>query len=147
MATLGALLTSATYVTRTLKNKDLEDDKKRTLAVNQTLCWIVPTIASYSVDKLIGGWVKQNEYRFSGQEQRVADILKIEGKSEQAKAVLKKLSKNVKGVRILASLATFTLIYRYVTPVLITPFANKIGDKINAKRAEKKVAQAQTKVA
>ena len=33
MATFGALLTSGTYVTRTLKNKDLEDDKKRTLAV------------------------------------------------------------------------------------------------------------------
>ena len=48
------------------------------------------------------------------------------------------------GVRILADLMTFTLIYRYVVPVLITPIANKIGDKINAKKAEeKRLAQEQ----
>ena len=50
----------------------------------------------------------------------------------------------MKGVRALAALAVFTLIYRYATPVLITPIANKIGDKLNerskAKEAEAKVA-------
>ena len=39
---------------------------------------------------------------------------------------------------------TFTLIYRYAVPVIITPIANKIGDKINAKKAEeKRLAQEQ----
>lgn len=147
MATFGALLTSATYVTRTLNNKELEEDKKRTLAVNQTLCWIVPTIAAYSVDKLINNWVKKNEYRFSGIQQHIAEKLRIDGKPEEAKAVMDKLSKNVKGVRILASLATFTLIYRYATPVLITPLANKIGNWANARRAEKQAAEKEAQTA
>ena len=44
--------------------------------------------------------------------------------------------KKLKAVRPLASLLTFTLIYRYITPVLITPLANKLGNKINSKHAE-----------
>jgi hypothetical protein len=63
MATFGALLTSGTYVARTINNKNLEQDKRRTLAINQTLCFIVPTIAAYTVDSIINGWVKKNEYR------------------------------------------------------------------------------------
>ena len=141
MATFGALLTSATYVTRTLKNKNLEDDKKRTLAVNQTLCWIVPTIAAYSVDKVINNWVKGREYRYSGKQQHLADKLKLEGKTKEAKELLDGLGKKVKGIRILASLSVFTIIYRYATPVLITPLANRIGNKINANRAAKQKEQ------
>ena len=146
MATFGALLTSATYITRTLNNKDLEDDKKRTLAVNQTLCFIVPTIAAYLVDGAISNWVKKQEYRFKNVNFGVAEKLKAEGKTEAAEKLVKQVLKNSNGVRILASLATFTMIYRYATPVLITPIANKIGNWANARRAEKQNAQS-TKVA
>ena len=147
MATFGALLTSGTYVTRTLKNKDLEDDKKRTLAVNQTLCFIVPTIAAYTVDKLIGGWVKKQEYRFKNVNLGVAEKLKATGNKDAAEKLVKEIVKNSNGVRILASLATFTMIYRYATPVLITPLANKIGNWANARRAEKQAAQKEAQTA
>lgn len=147
MATFGALLTSSTYVTRTLGNKDLEDDKKRTLAVNQTLCFIVPTIAAYTVDKLISGWVKKQEYRFKNVNLGVAEKLKADGKTEAAEKLVKQIVKNSNGVRILASLATFTMIYRYATPVLITPLANKIGNWANARRAEKQAAEKEAQTA
>ena len=38
---------------------------------------------------------------------------------------------------------TTTLLYRYITPVGVTPLANKIGNKMNAK---KKAQQAQLEV-
>ena len=44
----------------------------------------------------------------------------------------------MKGIRTLASITIFAIIYRYLTPVLITPFANKIGDKWNASKATNK---------
>lgn len=147
MATFGALLTSGTYVTRTLGNKELEDDKKRTLAVNQTLCFIVPTIAAYTVDKLIGGWVKKQEYRFKNVNLGVAEKLKADGNKDAAEKLVKQIVKNSNGVRILASLATFTMIYRYATPVLITPIANKIGNWANARRAEKQAAEKEAQTA
>ena len=67
-------------------------------------------------------------------------LAKSEGKD--VSAMEKSLGNRIKGVRILASLATFTLIYRYITPVLITPIANKIGDKLNAKSKEKHAEKA-----
>ena len=47
------------------------------------------------------------------------------------------LGNKLKGISVLASLSVFTLIYRFATPVLITPVANWISNKINEnKKAE-----------
>lgn len=140
MVALGSLITSGTYVQRTLTNKDLDPDRRRTLAVNQALCFFVPTFAAYSVDKLINEAVKKNEYRYTGLKLHDLEMDKIAGKlTPQVEAdAYKSLGKKAKGVRVLASLAVFTLIYRYATPVLITPIANKIGDWWNARIAAKK---------
>ena len=136
MATLGSLITSSVYVQRTLSNKDMDSDRKKTLAVNQALCFFVPTAASYSVDSLINNWVKNKGYRFTGLQKHLIAKAKAEGKD--VSAMTESLGNRIKGVRILATLATFTLIYRFLTPVLITPIANKIGDKLNEKSQAKK---------
>ena len=147
MQAFGALLTSGTYVARTINNKNLDDDKRKTLAINQTLCWIVPTIAAYAVDRGINDFVKKKiEYRYSGLQQQKAAVEKLKGNTKASEAILGSLSKKVAGVRTLVSMAVFTIIYRYATPVIITPIANKIGDRINAKKAAKN-AQAEAKVA
>lgn len=144
MSVLGSALTSGMYVHQTLNKDELDPDKRRTLAINQTLGFIVPTIAAYSVNSLINSSVKKKEYKFTGRQQRNIDIAKMEGRLEDAKKMAKELGNKKKGVRILADLMTFTLIYRYAVPVIITPIANKIGDKINAKKAEeKRLAQEQ----
>ncbi len=142
MATLGAMITSGVYVARTLTNDKLEPERRRTLGINQVLCFIVPTIAAYTVDSLINGWVKNNEYRFGNLQRNDVEKARLLGKEVPAD-FNKKLGTKLKGVRLLASLATFTLIYRYATPVIITPVANWIGDKINAN----KKAKAETKQA
>ena len=144
MSVLGSALTSGMYVHETLNKKELDPDKRRTLAINQTLGFIVPTVAAYSVNSLINNSVKKKEYKFTGRQQRNIDIAKMEGRIKDAEKMSKELGNKKKGVRILADLMTFTLIYRYAVPVIITPIANKIGDKINAKKAkEKKLAQGQ----
>ena len=136
MATLGSLITSSVYVQRTLTNKDLDADRRRTLAINQALCFFIPTIAAYTVDHALKDWTKKQEYKYSGWQEHKTDIAKFEGKVLNKKEVAKELGQKLKGVRILSSLATFTLIYRYATPVIITPIANWIGDRINTKKAE-----------
>ena len=145
MATLGALLTSSVYMYQTLHKKDLDDDRKRTLAVNQCLCFIVPTICAYTVDKLLKNWTKEKiEYKYaSKQEQKIA-LAKLNNASpEEIEKLQKGLGSKLKGVRTLVSLAIFALIYRYVAPVLITPVANRIGERVNEKKhAEKAQANA-----
>ncbi len=131
MTTLGSLITSSVYVQRTLSNKDMDSDRKKTLAINQALCFFVPTAAAYTVDSMLNNWVKEKGYRFTGLQKHLIAKAKAEGKD--VAELERSLGQRIKGVRILAGLATFTLIYRYLTPVLITPVANKIGDWLTAK--------------
>ena len=147
MQAFGALLTSGTYVARTVNNKDLDPEKRKTLAINQTLCWIVPTIAAYAVDRSINDFVKKKiEYRYSGLQQQKAAVEKLKGNAKASEEILGSLSKKVAGVRTLASLAVFTIIYRYATPVIITPIANKIGEW-NSNRQKAKIAKNENQTA
>ena len=69
--------------------------------------------------------------------ENVGDVLIIKGSDE----ILKSLKKKPAGFRVLASLSVFAIIYRYATPVLITPVANWIGDKYNARLKAKREAK------
>ena len=140
MATLGSLITSGVYVKQTLDNKKLDPDKRRTLAVNQVGCFIVPTICAYTVNSMLANFNKKMEYRYNGLKEQQIAMLRGEN-AEKARELAEKMGARLKGFGALSRLATFTLIYRYITPVLITPIANKIGDKINSK-TEDKVAEA-----
>ena len=141
MATLGSLITSSVYVQQTLTKKDLDEEKRRTLAINQGLCFVIPTICAYTVNNLISKKVKETEYRYAGKRQHMQDVAKINKDSNFDFKKFKEASgTKLKGIRILASLATFTLIYRYLTPVLITPLANWIGNLINSKDKDNKSA-------
>jgi len=141
MVVLGSLIQSGVYVNRTLSNKDLDDDRKKTLAINQALCFVIPTIAGYTVNSALGDVVKKIGYRYTGLKKREIASLKAQGNEEAAKKaaeVAEKLGKNIKGVGMLARLLSFTLIYRYLTPVLVTPVANKLGDKYFSKKPVEK---------
>lgn len=140
--TAGSLITSGVYVQQTLTKKELDPDRKRTLAINQVLCFFIPTAAAYTVDKSIKNWVKENEYRYAGlQEYKIAKA-KAEGASEKViKEMHKSLGERIRGVRPFASLAVFTLIYRYITPVLITPVANMIGEALQKRNKGKQAVQ------
>ena len=145
MATLGSILTSATYMYKTLNNKDLDSDKRKTLAVNQGLCCVIPTIGAYTVSKLLSKFKKNAEYKYCGLKEQQIALGQIS--KEEAKELKKTFGDKLKGFNALTSLITFTLIYRYITPVAITPVANWIGRNLNGedKKDEQKVAESQNK--
>ena len=143
MATLGSILTSATYMYKTLNNKDLDSDKRKTLAVNQGLCCVIPTIGAYTVSKLLSKFKKNAEYKYCGLKEQQIALGQIS--KEEAKELKKTFGDKLKGFNALTSLITFTLIYRYITPVAITPIANWIGRKLNGedKKDEQKITENQ----
>lgn len=148
MQVLGSAITSATYMQTTMKNKNFDKDNARTLAVNQFLCFVIPTIGAYVVDRAITDLKKQMEYNYAAKLEKAAS--NAIGKEKDKILAMK--GNNIKGVRILLGILTTTLLYRYITPVAVTPLANKIGNKMNAKKkaqqslaADEQVKQNQVK--
>lgn len=64
--TLGSVITSGLYMQRTLTNKELDKDRKNTLAVNQGLTFAVSTVGAYALDKYVKGWWDNVTARFAG---------------------------------------------------------------------------------
>ena len=135
MSAFGSLITSGTYAYRTFTNDKLEKDNKNTLVINQLLCFAVPTALAYTINRKLGGKVKAAEYAFSGAMKGLVQRGQIT--ENEYNDFAKKLPKRLKSVKTLASLATFTLIYRYVTPVIITPVANFTGRFIRNMKQQK----------
>lgn len=128
MATLGSVLTSSVYMYKTATNKDLEPKSRKTLAINQGLCCVIPAIGAYTVSNKLSKFKKNVEYRYRGLKEQQVALGQI---SKQEAEILKsKLGNNLKGLGALTGLVTFTLIYRYLTPVVVTPVANWIGRKL-----------------
>lgn len=132
---IGSLVTSLAYMIGTLKSKDIEKKNGRTLAINQGLGFAVPTIAAYTVDSLLRSFNKSLEYSYSAANERKIALQKLS--KTQAAEALERLNKGLRGFRTGLSILTFTMIYRLIAPVLITPVANKAGNWLNAKIDEK----------
>ncbi len=64
--TLGSVITSGLYMQRTLTNKELDKDRKQTLAVNQGLTLIVSTLGAYALDGYMKNWWDNVTARFAG---------------------------------------------------------------------------------
>lgn len=59
MQVMGSIIISGMYMTQTLRNKQLDDDRKKTLAINQGLTFVLSTLGSYIIDeKLENRWEK-----------------------------------------------------------------------------------------
>ncbi|GEM_PF-6860872 len=147
-AVVGSLVTSFAYAYNTLKNKRLEKKNSNTLAINQTLNFVVPTILGYTLDKLISGHTKNWEYKFAA---RLEKAIASAGLThEEHEIALQRATKQLKGVRTLAGIATFTFLYRYLAPVAITKPANRMGEwlgkKLDAKK-ENEIPEARMEVA
>lgn len=124
LMTVGSVVLSGFYVKQTLNNDKLDDKKKRILALNQSIVWGISTFMCYTFDKLA--------------KTKIDDLIKRFEKLNLADA---KLPKYKKGIKIAASTVIFDMIYRFVTPVAVTPIANTIGNRIQEKK-EAKLAQA-----
>ena len=127
---LGSLVTSSAYMKATLDNPNFDKKNANTLAINQGLGFVIPTIAAYTTDAMMRDFNKTLEYAYSAKQEKnfALGTFADEAAKEAAK---KKLSNRLKGFRAFIGIVTFTTIYRYISPVAITPIANMIGNKIN----------------
>lgn len=126
MTTAGSVVTTATYAGASLKTlrKDEEQKKRaKTLVLNQVMVTGLSTLGAYTINDWLGDKTKKLGYKF-----------------REANQGNPKLPTYMKGFDIAKSLLIFSVMYRYVAPVVVTPLASKIGNYVFGKD-EKKAAQ------
>lgn len=120
---LGSTALSGFYVLKTFKNKQMDEDKRKTLAINQALVWAVSTAMAYTFD----GWAK-NQF-----DEKI--LKRFEKANKLNTAIDKKRLESLKaGMNIARPIIIVDMVYRFIAPVIITPFANAIGNKIKENR-------------
>lgn len=179
MQVIGSIIISGMYMNQTLRNDNLEPDKRKTLAVNQGLTFVASTILSYLIDDAIKEkWENlTRKYTVANLELGKHDKLSKQERTALYKQKLKELNKKIadwnderlkdfnakvksgdlaadskfkvgnvadyvakkmpesnlstmlKGMGVLQKLIVFGTIYRFISPVAVTPLANWIGSK------------------
>lgn len=119
LTTASSIVLSGLYVNKTLHNDKLDADKKRTLAINQAGVWAVSTLLCYTLNMLV--------------EKKTGDII---SKFKLFNNTLNEaeIAHYTEGIKNAKSLMIFDIIYRYLTPVAVTPLATHIGNKIQEKK-------------
>lgn len=120
LMTFGSVILSGFYVIRTLDNKNLDEKKKKTLALNQSAVFGVSTILCYTLDGLLNKGLTRFTSRYE-----------IINAPKMKREILEKC---VKGMPVMKTVGVFDIIYRLIAPVLITPVANHFGNKLNDKK-------------
>jgi len=128
LTVFGSTLLNGFYIIKTINNKDLEEDKRKTLAINQGLVWAVSTVCAYTFDSLSGNFVTALTKRFE-------EVNKRKNYTEKQMTLLKN------GISCAKSMIVIDMVYRFLAPVAVTPIANHIGNRLKEKKAAK-LAQA-----
>jgi len=113
--TISSVITSGLYAYRTLNNEQLDKDRRNTLAINQLLTLGTSIVGSYALDISIDKWWNKviNNYKKAQPKDIAPEIL----------------NRRVTGMGLLKKMFIIGMVYRYLVPVLVTPIANKLGDK------------------
>ena len=122
MACLTSLVLSGFYMKQTLQNKKLDKKKRTTLAVNQGTVAVLAGIMAYAVDNIVNKKIENYTEKF-----------KMVNYKEEPKL----LKEHLTGIKNAKTMMIFGLMYRFISPVVVTPLANMIGDKIQAKGNKK----------
>ena len=124
-ATTGVVI-SGFYMYNTAKSKKIEPEQKKPLMVNMGLVTALATTAGIIADTAVDKRIKNYQEFF---------------KQKNPQMDTKTLDSCVTGIRGAATLLIFTMIYRYIAPVVVTPIANKISNHFFGKNdADKKSA-------
>lgn len=115
---LGSTLLSGFYIAKTLTNDKLDEIKRKTLAINQTAVFVASTILAYTFDGIMNKKTDaiKNEFK------RIN-----EGKPGWT-------GDHLKGIEAAKKIMIFTTMYRFIAPVLVTPLANYIGNRLQNKK-------------
>lgn len=132
LLTAGSVLLTSLYITRTLTNKSLDEDRRKTLAINQGIVCGVSAAMAYGVE----GALKKKFTLFAKKFEAVNYKRMLATAITQKDKInnLKRLEKCSKGISIASKIVIFDTINRFIAPVFVTPIANKIGDRVNEKK-------------
>lgn len=120
---LGSTLLSGFYVLKTLQNDKLDDKKKKTLAINQTATFVLSTIMAYTFDNIISKKTDRIKKKF------------VELNPEPVHA--SKMNDYMKGIDAAKKIMIFATMYRFIAPVIVTPIANAIGNRLHEDKLKK----------
>jgi hypothetical protein len=148
----------------------LDEDRRKTLAINQGLTFIMATLGSVTIDKSLDKWWEKqtekyavsrtgdaklperikaiNDKAIKRAEEELGKPLSEFTKKEKKKHLkltntLKYVEDNLenadlevklKGMGVLKKLIIFGTVYRFLSPVAVTPLANMIGNSLVAKK-------------
>lgn len=126
----GSTILSCFYVVKTINNKKLDEKRRRTLAINQGAVWLASTIMAYTVDGKLGKYTKkvQNDFKATALKQ-------IENISSETDKNIKlaSINRHYNGISNAKKIIAIDTIYRFIAPVVMTPIANYIGNKLQEK--------------
>ena len=128
LMTLASTVLSGLYVVRTLTNKSLEEKKRKTLAINQGIVFGFSTAMCYAVEGKMNSKVAEFADKFEA----------INFKLGKASPLLKKYKG---GVVVASKIMIFDMIYRFIAPVIVTPIANSIGNRMQKNKEAKLLRQ------
>ncbi len=120
----ASVVVSGFYIKKTLGNDKLDPEKKKTLAINQAVVWGVATVLGYSMNGAVSKEIDKVVEKFDTLNKHNVDKIN--------------LGKYKNGIKVASQLMIFDMVYRYLAPVVVTPIANRIGQRLQ----EKKAAQA-----
>lgn len=116
-----SLLLSGFYMQQTAASKRIEKDQKPAMIINQGITAIACTAGAYIID---------------GKVNKMLDKFKVIYKKANPQMSEELLAKRQQAIRLLGPLVIYTTIYRFVGPVILTPVANYISEKL-PKKADK----------
>ena len=126
LSAITGVTISGFYMYNTAKSKKIEPEQKKPLMVNMGLVTALATTAGVIADNAVDKRIKNYQEFF---------------KQKNPQMDTKTLDSCVTGIRGAATLLIFTMIYRYIAPVVVTPIANKISNHFFGKHdADKKSA-------
>ena len=161
VSTVTSTVISGVYMQRTLANDNLEDDKKKILAINQGLTFAISTFLSYTIDSKLNNWWERVTAQFIGaradekdfaktfavaQKERNAQIktnkklkpLKALDFAKDKRLVLPtNIDKLVNGMGLLKKMAVIGIIFRLAVPIAATPLASWV-EELRQKHTQKK---------
>lgn len=135
---LGSTIMSGFYVIKTLQNKNMDEDKRKTLAINQGLVYVISTVMAYTFDIMLGKKTNQLKENFKkANMDLITNNPLLKNDKKKFDEAVKKLSKQENGIGTAKKIIVVDLIYRFIAPVIVTPLANYIGNRLqNKKEAE-----------
>ncbi len=141
------------YMYNTKKSKAIPEDQKRTMMTNQALVTTLCTALGYTLDSKINKVFNKVKQVYTATnviktvESMKDKVLNAKALAKDANALenaiispLKKVNGVANGISKLKSVLVFGFIYRYFSPVFITPIANRVSEWLFDKKKDDKTA-------